>query len=65
MQARGHRVRLIAPQFVKPFVNGNKADFADAEAICEAAFVAVKTPEQQTLLAQHRVREALLTSQPH
>lgn len=62
----GHQVRLIAPQFVRPFVKGNKTDFADAEAICEAAsrpsmrFVAVKTPEQQTLLALHRVREALV-----
>lgn len=65
-QSLGHQVRLIAPQFVKPFVKGNKTDFADAEAICEAAsrpamrFVAIKTPEQQTLLAQHRVREALV-----
>jgi transposase len=62
----GHQIRLIAPQFVRPFVKGNKTDFADAEAICEAAarpsmrFVAVKTPEQQTLLALHRVREALV-----
>lgn len=67
LQSFGHQVRLIAPQFVKPFVKGNKTDFADAEAICEAAsrpsmrFVAVKTPEQQTLLALHRVREALVT----
>ncbi|MFM0091643.1 IS110 family transposase [Paraburkholderia sediminicola] len=65
-QACGHEVRLIAPQFVKPFVKGNKTDFADAEAICEAAsrpsmrFVAVKTPEQQILLALHRMREALV-----
>ncbi|MDR8397931.1 IS110 family transposase [Paraburkholderia sp. USG1] len=65
-QGFGHQVRLIAPQFVKPFVKGNKTDFADAEAICEAAsrpsmrFVAIKTPEQQTLLALHRMREALV-----
>jgi transposase len=65
-QSYGHQVRLIAPQFIKPFVKGNKTDFADAEAICEAAsrpamrFVAVKTAEQQTLLAFHRVREALV-----
>jgi transposase len=65
-QAYGHQVRLIAPQFVRPFVKGNKTDFADAEAICEAAsrpamrFVAVKTAEQQTLLALHRVRESLV-----
>jgi transposase len=66
LQTFGHQVRLIAPQFVRPFVKGNKTDFADAQAICEAAsrpsmrFVAVKTPEQQTLLALHRVREALV-----
>ncbi|VXC95983.1 transposase (fragment) [Burkholderia sp. 8Y] len=66
LQTFGHRVMLIAPQFVRPFVKGNKTDFADAEAICEAAsrpsmrFVAVKTPEQQTLLALHRVRESLV-----
>lgn len=53
-QSYGQQVRLIAPQFIKPFVKGNKTDFADAEAICEAAsrpamrFVAVKTAEQQT-----------------
>jgi transposase/predicted XRE-type DNA-binding protein len=66
LQTFVHQIRLIAPQFVRPFVKGNKTDFADAEAICEAAsrpamrFVAVKTAEQQTLLALHRVREALV-----
>ena len=49
----GHRVRLIAPAYVKPFVKRQKNDAADAEAICEAAqrpsmrFVPVKTEEQQ------------------
>lgn len=58
----GHRVRLIAPQFVKPFVKGNKTDRNDAEAICEAAqrpgmrFVALKSVEQQQVLALHRLR---------
>jgi transposase len=58
----GHQVRLIAGQFVKPFVKGNKTDRNDAEAICEAAqrpgmrFVALKTVEQQQILALHRVR---------
>src|SRR5213082_2863586 len=33
----GHEVRLISPQFVKPFVKTNKNDYADAEAIAEAA----------------------------
>jgi transposase len=55
----GHEVRLIAPQFVKPYVKSNKNDAADAEAICEAAqrpnmrFVALKTVEQQDI---HRMR---------
>jgi transposase len=58
----GHEVRLIAPQFVKPFVKTNKNDARDAEAIAEAAqrpnmrFVAVKTLEQQDVLAIHRMR---------
>ncbi|AOY01367.1 IS110 family transposase [Jeongeupia sp. USM3] len=62
----GHQVKLIAPQYVKPFLKGNKNDYNDAEAICEAAarpsmrFVAVKTPEQQTLSALHRLRESLI-----
>lgn len=62
----GHKVKLIAPQYVKPFVKGNKNDFIDAEAICEAAsrpsmrFVSIKTAEQQTLGALHRVRDALV-----
>lgn len=56
----GRRVKLMAPQFVKPYVKTNKNDVADAEAICEAVarpnmrFVAVKTPEQQSILAMHR-----------
>ena len=55
--ALGHEVKLIAPQYVKPFVKGNKSDFINAEAICEAAsrpamhFCSIKTAEQQTLLA--------------
>ena len=58
----GHTVRLMAPQFVKPYVKSQKNDAADAEAICEAVarpnmrFVAIKTPEQQALLALHRAR---------
>jgi transposase len=59
-------VRLINPQFVRPFVKGNKNDFIDAEAICEAAsrpnmrFVTPKTEAQQVLTALHRVRESLV-----
>jgi transposase len=50
----GHEVKLISPQFVRPFVKSNKNDFVDAEAICEAAsrpamrFVTPKTESQQT-----------------
>lgn len=66
IQGVGHRVRLIAPQFVKPFVKGNKTDRNDAQAICEAAqrpsmrFVALKTVAQQQVLALHRMRSALV-----
>mgnify|MGYP006146056075 FL=1 len=62
----GHQVRLIAPQFVKPFVQGSKNDVSDAHAICEAAtrptmrFVAIKTIEQQSTLALHRARQGLI-----
>ena len=61
----GHRVKLIPPQYVKPFVRGNKTDGNDAEGICEAALrprmpsVAVKTQEQQAVLAEHRIRQLL------
>lgn len=55
-------MRLIAPQFVKPYVKSNKNDANDAEAICEAMsrpnmrFVSLKTVEQQDIQAVHRVR---------
>jgi len=64
--ALGHEVKLMAPQFVKPYVKTNKNDRNDAEAICEAVarpnmrFVPVKTPEQQALLAQHRARAGVM-----
>jgi transposase len=63
IQAMGHTVRLMAPQFVKPYVKTNKNDAADAEAICEAVarpnmrFVPIKNVEQQAVLALHRVRQ--------
>lgn len=66
LQHLGHTVRLIAPQFVKPYVQGNKHDAADAAAICEAAsrpamrFVAVKTAHSQAVLALHRVRDGFI-----
>src|SRR5437868_15509549 len=65
LQQQGYKVRLIAPQFVKPYVKSNKNDANDAEAICEAMsrrhmrFVAVKTVEQQDIQAVHRVRAEL------
>lgn len=64
--AMGHTVRLVSPQFVKPFVKSNKNDRNDAEAICEAVcrptmrFVACKTIEQQDRQALHRVRQRLI-----
>ncbi len=62
-RAMGHNVKLIAPQFVKPFVKSNKSDAVDAEAICEAMqrpnmrFVAIKDTDQQDVQAIHRIRE--------
>jgi transposase len=62
----GHEVRLIAPQFVKPYVKSGKNDANDAEAICEAAsrpamrYVRVKAPAQQAGQALHRVRSRLI-----
>jgi transposase len=65
-QGYGHEVRLISPQFVKPYVKSQKNDANDAEAICEAVsrphmrFVPIKTPEQQDMQAEHRVRQLLV-----
>ena len=62
----GHATRLISPQFVKPYVKTNKSDPNDAEAICEAAsrpsmrFVAMKSGEQLSIQATHRVRTRLV-----
>jgi transposase len=64
----GHTVRLMAPQFVKPYVKTNKNDARDAEAICEAVsrpsmrFVPLKTAEQQGVLALHRARQGLVVA---
>lgn len=66
LQGLGHTVRLMAPQFVKPYVKTNKNDAADAEAICEAVarpnmrFVPIKNVEQQSVLALHRVRQSFV-----
>lgn len=66
LQAHGYHVKLIAPQFVKPYVKSNKNDANDAEAICEAMsrpsmrFVTIKTSHQQDIQAVHRVRSGLV-----
>jgi transposase len=62
----GHTVKLMAPQFVKPYVKTNKNDARDAEAICEAVtrpnmrFVPIKNVEQQVLLGLHRARQGFV-----
>lgn len=62
----GHTVKLMAPQFVKPYVKTNKNDMADAEAICEAVgrpnmrFVPMKNVEQQAILSVHRARQGFV-----
>ncbi|MBB2984817.1 IS110 family RNA-guided transposase [Paraburkholderia tropica] len=66
LQMFGHTVKLMAPQFVKPYVKSNKNDAADAEAICEAVgrpsmrFVPIKNIEQQSVLSLHRVRQGFV-----
>jgi transposase len=66
LSALGHTVRLMAPQFVKPYRKNDKNDGNDAEAICEAVqrpnmrFVPVKTAQQQAELAVHRIRRRLM-----
>ena len=63
--ALGHEVKLIAPQYVKPYVKGNKNDYNDAEGIAEAAqrpsmrFVPIKSVEQQDVQNFHRQRERI------
>lgn len=65
IKALGHEVKLIAPQYVKPYVKGNKNDYNDAEGIAEAAqranmrFVPIKTVAQQDIQNFHRQRERL------
>lgn len=65
-KAYGHEVKLMAPQFVKPYVKANKNDAADAEGICMAVqrpgmqFVALKEVEQHGLQAVHRIRSQVV-----
>ena len=64
--ALGHEVKLMPPAYVKPYVKRGKTDAGDAAAICEAVtrptmrFVAMKSPEQQSVLALHRSRDLLI-----
>jgi transposase len=66
--AFGHEVRLVPPQYVKPYVKRGKNDAADAEALCEAMsrpsmrFVPVKTEEQQAALMLVGLRERLISN---
>jgi transposase len=65
-RALGHEVRLLAPQYVKPFRRGQKNDPNDALALTEAGqrphipTVPIKSIEQQDIQALHRVRERLI-----
>ena len=67
LRERGFTVKLMAPQFVKPYVKSQKNDATDAAAVCEAMsrpdmrFVAIKTVEQQDIQALHRARSSLIT----
>ena len=69
LQALGHKVRLMPPAYVKPYVKRQKNDAADAEAICEAVtranmrFVETKTVEQQSCLMLHRTRHLFIREQ--
>ena len=66
LAAQGHTVRLMPPQYVKPFVKSNKNDYRDAEAGAEAVqrptmrFVPLKSEAQLDLQTIHRVRQRLV-----
>src|SRR5215469_11860069 len=66
MAAQGHEVRLMSPEYVRPYVKAQKNDDRDAEAIAEAAtrptmrFVALKTEAQLDVQVLHRVRDRLV-----
>lgn len=71
LELLGHHVKLMAPQFVKPYVKTNKNDAADAEAICEAVgrpnmrFVPIKNGEQLVILSVHRARQGFVKAVLH
>jgi transposase len=66
LQNFGHTVRLMAPQFIKPYVKTNKSDAEDAQDICEAVarsnmrFVPIKNVEKQAVLAWNRARQGFV-----
>jgi transposase len=68
LSEQGHEVKLMAPQFVKPYVKANKTAAADAEATCEAVtrptmrFVPIKSIEQHAVLSMHRARSGFVKS---
>ncbi len=67
LEAQGHRVRLMPPQYVRPFVKSNKNDYRDAEANAEAVgrptmrFVPIKSETQLDLQTIHRIRQRLVS----
>src|SRR5438094_6146043 len=67
LRAQGHQLRLIPPQFVRPFVKSNKNDYRDAEAIAEAVergnmrFVPIKTEDQRDLHDLHAGRRRMVS----
>src|SRR3712207_9155404 len=66
LRAQGHQVRLMSPEYVRPYVKAQKNDDRDAEAIAEAAtrptmrFVELKSEEQLDRQALHRARDRLV-----
>lgn len=66
LSRQGHEVRLMSPEYVRPYVKAQKNDDRDAEAIAEAAtrptmrFVALKSEEQLDMQSLHRVRDRLI-----
>lgn len=66
LAAQGHEVRLMSPEYVRPYVKAQKNDDRDAEAIAEAAtrptmrFVELKSEEQLDMQTLHRVRDRLV-----
>src|ERR687884_788799 len=66
LRSQGHEVRLMSPEYVRPYVKAQKNDDRDAEAIAEAAtrptmrFVELKSEEQLDMQSLHRARDRLV-----